>query len=80
MDELTRGIKDALLWCMLFAYDIVLIDETKQGVSDKLERRRHTLEVRGFRVSRSKTEYLHYCFNERVNAGGEVTPRWEVDT
>jgi len=38
MDELTRGIQDALPWCMLFADDIVLIDETKQGVNVKLER------------------------------------------
>ena len=27
----------------------------------KLERWRDTLEARGFRLSRSKTEYLHYC-------------------
>ena len=54
MDELTRGIQDELPWCMLFADDIVLIDETRQGVNDKLERWRHTLKSRGFRVSRSK--------------------------
>jgi len=24
-------------------------------------------------VSRAKTEYLHCCFSERVDAGGEVT-------
>ena len=73
MDELTRGIQDALPWCMLFIDDIVLIDETRQGVNNKLERWRHTLEVRGFRVSRSKTEYLHCYFSRRVEAGGEVT-------
>ena len=38
MDELTRGIQDALPWCMLFADVIVLIDEIRQGVNDKLER------------------------------------------
>ena len=63
MDEITRGIQDALPWCMLFADDIVLIVETRQGVNDMLERWRHTLEARGFRVSRSKTEYLHCCFS-----------------
>jgi len=56
---------------MLFADDIVLIDETRQGVNDKLERWRHTLESRGFRVSR--TEYLHCCFSGRGDARGEVT-------
>ena len=58
---------------MLFADDIVLIDETRQGVNVKLERWRHTLEARDFRVSRSKMEYLHCCFSGRVDAGREVT-------
>jgi len=37
MDELTRAIQDELPWCMLFADDIVLIDETRVGVNAKLE-------------------------------------------
>jgi len=65
---------------MLFADDIVLIDKTRQGVNDKLERWRHTLEFSGFRVSRSKTEYLHCYFTGRVDEGGEVTldERWTL--
>ena len=58
---------------MLFADDIALIDEIRQVVNDKLERWRHTLEARGFRVNRSKTKYLHCCFSGRLDAGGEVT-------
>ncbi|KAL6530710.1 hypothetical protein OROGR_014570 [Orobanche gracilis] len=38
--------------------DIVLIDETKVEVQQKLELLRDTLEARGFRLSRSKTEYM----------------------
>ena len=53
---------------MLFADDIIFFDETRQGVNGKLE-----LEVRGFRLSRSKTEYLHCCFSRRGEKGGEVT-------
>ena len=53
---------------MLFADDIVLIDETSEGVNTKLERWRDTLEVKGFRLSRSKTEYLHCRFS--VGEGG----------
>ena len=37
MDELTKGIQAELPWCMLFADDIILIDETRYGVNDKLE-------------------------------------------
>jgi len=58
---------------MLFADDIVLIDEIRQGVNDKLENWRLTLEARGFRLSRSTTEYLHCYFNGRMEEGGEIT-------
>ena len=37
MDELTRAIQDEIPWCMLFADDIVLVDETRAGVNAKLE-------------------------------------------
>jgi len=37
IDELTKGIQDELPWCMLFMDDIVLVDETREGVNGKLE-------------------------------------------
>ncbi|KAK9705104.1 hypothetical protein RND81_07G034100 [Saponaria officinalis] len=52
---------------MMFADNIVLIDETKEGVERKLKLWRHTLEIRGFRLSRSKTEYLRCLLS---NAAG----------
>ena len=58
---------------MLFADDVVLINETGQGVNDRLESWRLTLEAIGFRLSRSKMEYLHCCFSGRIEEGGEVT-------
>ncbi|KAL6575106.1 hypothetical protein OROMI_012391 [Orobanche minor] len=64
MDELTRGIQNDVPWCMMFADDIVLIDETKVGVQQKLELWRDTLEARGFRLSRSKTEYMECRFSD----------------
>ncbi|RXI01051.1 hypothetical protein DVH24_001285 [Malus domestica] len=36
MDELTGHIQDVIPWCMLFANDIRLIDETQEGVNAKL--------------------------------------------
>ena len=58
---------------MLFADDIVLITVTREVVNNKLERLRHTMESRGFRVSRSKAKYLHCCFSGREDRRGEVT-------
>ena len=63
MDELTRSIQEEVPWCMLFADDIVLIDETRDKVNDRLEAWRHTLECKGFKLSRTKTEYLECNFS-----------------
>ena len=73
MDELTKGIQNEVPWCMLFADDSILIDETRDGLNDKLEEWRHTLKSRGFRLSRSKTEYLRCGFSGVEEGGGEVT-------
>ena len=51
----------------MFADDIVLIGETKEWVNKKLELWRQTLEVRGFRLSRSKTEFMECKFRKRKN-------------
>ena len=40
---------------MLFADDVVLVDESRAGVNRKLELWRRTLESKGFRLSRTKT-------------------------
>ena len=37
MDELIRAIQDEIPWCMLFAYNIVLVDETRARVNTKLD-------------------------------------------
>jgi len=55
MDEFTRKIQDEIPCHMLFANDIVLIDESREGVNTKLELWRSTLEPQPFRLSSSKT-------------------------
>ncbi|KAF3660389.1 putative OTU domain-containing protein-like isoform X1 [Capsicum annuum] len=60
-----------------FAMDHVLIDETRGGVNDKLEVWRQTLESKGFRVSRSKTEYVECKFND-VRRENEVVVKLEA--
>ncbi|KAL3363599.1 hypothetical protein AABB24_012720 [Solanum stoloniferum] len=73
MDELTRSIQEKVPWCMLFADDIELIDETRDRVNARLEVWRQTLESKGFRLSRTKTEYLGCKFSDAVDeADGEV--------
>ncbi|KAM2626519.1 hypothetical protein TB2_000087 [Malus domestica] len=63
MDELTRHIQDDIPWCMLFADDIVLIDETQEGVNAKLNLWREVLKSKGLCLSLSKTEYMECKFN-----------------
>jgi len=50
---------------MLFADDIVLVDETIAGVNAKLELWRQTLESRGFRLRRTKSEHMEYKFSKQ---------------
>ena len=64
IDELTTSIQDEIPWCMLFADDIVLIDETRAEVNVKLELWWQTLESQGFRIRRTKTEYIECKFSK----------------
>ncbi|XP_075104548.1 uncharacterized protein LOC142178594 [Nicotiana tabacum] len=70
LDVLTRHIQGEVPWCMLFDDDIVLIDETRDGVNVRLEAWRETLESKGFKLSRSKTEYLECKFRDWMHEEG----------
>jgi hypothetical protein len=54
---------------MLFADDIILMDETRYGVNVKLEVYKNTLESKGFRLNKTKTEYLECKFSNNINKG-----------
>ncbi|KAG2583664.1 hypothetical protein PVAP13_6KG230012 [Panicum virgatum] len=73
MDEVTRDIQGEIPWYMLFADDVVLVDESRAGVNRKLELWRHTLELKGFRLSRTKTEYMMCDFSATRHEGGDVS-------
>ncbi|XP_070028721.1 uncharacterized protein [Nicotiana sylvestris] len=62
LDSLTCHIQGEVPWCLLFVDDIVLIDETRGGVNVRLEIWRHTMESKGFRLRRTKIEYLECKF------------------
>jgi hypothetical protein len=55
---------------MLFADDVVLIDESRIEVNQKLELWRQTLESKGFRLSRTKTEYMMCQFSGKTQMTG----------
>jgi hypothetical protein len=80
MDEITKDIQEDIPWCMLFADDVVFIDESIIGVNQKLELWRQTLESKGFKLSRTKTEYMRCHFSEEnlddedVSSDGRVVP------
>jgi hypothetical protein len=72
MDEVTRGIQGDISWYMLFTDDVVLVDESRTGVDQKLELWRQTLEAKCFRLSRSKTEYMKCDFSATTQEEGDV--------
>ena len=73
MDEVTRNIQGDIPWCMLFADDVVLVDESRAGINGKLELRRSTLESKGFRLNRTKTEYIMCDFSVTRQEDGDVS-------
>jgi hypothetical protein len=73
MDEVTRDIQGDIPWCMLFADDVVLVDDNRAWVNRKLELWRHTLELKGFRLSRTKTEYMRCDFSATRHDEGDVS-------
>ena len=81
MDEVTRDIQRDILWCMLFANDVMLVDKNRIGVNQKLELWRETLKSKGFRLSRTKSDYMRCDFGttnreeENISLECQVVPR-----
>ena len=76
MKEISKSIWETVPWCMLFADDIVLVGETREEVSNKLDEWRETLEGKGLRISRTKTEYLRCDFSGTAPLG---EPEMSID-
>jgi hypothetical protein len=62
--------------------EVVLVDDSRTGVKRKLDLWRQTLELKGFRLSRTKTEYMRCSFStttreeeEEVSLDWQVVPR-----
>ncbi|XP_075095357.1 uncharacterized protein LOC142173630 [Nicotiana tabacum] len=63
MDALRQHIQGEVPWYMLFADDIVLINEMHGGVNERLDVWRQTLESKVFKLIKTETEYLECKFN-----------------
>ena len=69
--------------CILFADYEVLVHDSQTGVNRKLELLKQTLESKGFRLSRTKTECMMCgfsttrCEEEEVSLDGQVVPQKE---
>jgi hypothetical protein len=81
MNEDTRYIQGDIPWCMLFADDVVLVDDSRMGINRKLDLWRQTLESKGSKLSRTKTKYMKCgcstttCKEEDdVSLDGKVVP------
>jgi hypothetical protein len=61
---------------MLFADDVILVDESRTEVDQKLKLRRRTLEAKGFMLSRSKMEYMKCDFSSTTQEMLDSIVRW----
>ena len=76
--------KGTSLGVCFFADDVVLVDESRTGVNQKLDLWQETLESKGFRLSRTKTENTRCDFDtttqeeENISLEGQVVPRKDI--
>jgi len=73
MDEVTREIQGEISWCMVFAGNVVLVDDSRMGVNKKLELWRQTLDSKCFRLSRTRTEHMCCDFSDTGHEEGVVS-------
>ena len=56
-----------------FCSDLLMLTQNRAGVNRKLELWRRMLESKGFRLSRTKTEYMMCDFSVTRHEGGDVS-------
>ena len=66
MDVLTKRVMEEAPESMLFADDIVLCGDNDVDMTEYLESRRKALEERGMRVSRPKTQFMDFSFEQHA--------------
>jgi hypothetical protein len=78
MNAVTRDIQGDIPCCMLFADDVVLVDESRTDVDQKLKLCRQNLDAKDFSLSMSKTEYMKCDFSATTQEEGMLDSmvRW----
>ncbi|KAL1457438.1 hypothetical protein WDU94_007671 [Cyamophila willieti] len=73
MDILTEDVRKRAPWCMMFADDVVLCEQSAEDLEIELEKWKNALEERGVRINRPKTVQLNFGMDEgqRVHLDGE---------
>jgi hypothetical protein len=72
MDEITRDIRCGIPWCILFADDVVLVDESMTGVDQKLKLWRQTFKAKSFSLNKFKMEYMKCDFSATTQEERDV--------
>ncbi|KAL5137686.1 Craniofacial development protein 2 [Glycine soja] len=77
-----KGEKQGIFQQKIWEDDIVLLGESREELNERLETWRRALETHGFRLSRSKSEYMECKFNKRrrvsnseVKIGDHIIPQ-----
>eukprot|EP00795_Rhopilema_esculentum_P005205 gene5205-342_t len=60
IDVISEGVRSEAPWTKLFADDIVTVCETEAELRRRLSRWKRALEEKGFKINRTKTEYLQF--------------------
>ena len=77
MDVITRDLQRPHPWCLLYADDVVLCEETRDNLEDSINTWKNRLAQYGLRINPRKTEYMQYFQQtaDQVKLDGEAIPK-----
>lgn len=75
LDALIENIQRVVPWGMLFADDVVLIEENKEKGEENLERWKCILNRNGMEISRNKTMHKGCRFNDTLQKDNKPISR-----
>ena len=67
MEVVTQGVKEGLLWELLYTDDLVLVAQSKEELREKVLRWKEYMELKGLKVNIEKTKVMR-----SGKSGGEI--------